>query len=234
MTKLPGPIYIKKPNRSTEVLTFGKPEELYERDLKDGISRFGGFLRGPNYSQAYLKSAEIVLNKAMESCELDELGLPIFYFIRHAVELEIKSILEMAYEVLKTGMECCPETYSIGLLPSGRQLRRLSKSHDLDDLFRDLKSTCASLRLEVPEEYFMSVINLITTYESNPTWSRYSKSEFGSHVDVEVLLPISGLLSRTKELFAVLSFDQEGDASSLVMDLYHMINFHISESDRMK
>lgn len=27
-------IYIKKANRSTEVLTFGKPEELYERDLK--------------------------------------------------------------------------------------------------------------------------------------------------------------------------------------------------------
>lgn len=140
----------------------------------------------------------------------------------------------MAYEVLTTGMECCPETYSVDMLPSGRQLRRLSKSHDLDDLFRDLKSTCASLRLEVPEKHFISVINFITTYESNPTWSRYSKSDFGSHVDVEVLLPISELLSRAKELFAVLSFDQEGDASSLVMDLYHMINSRISELDRMK
>lgn len=40
--------------------------EISEKYSKGGVSRFDGFMRQPSYSQAYLKTAKIVQNKALE------------------------------------------------------------------------------------------------------------------------------------------------------------------------
>lgn len=99
MVKLPGEAYLKSPDRSERVLIFGKSNEKIQIDLENGISRFGGFFREPNYSEAHLISAGILLENAKQRDELDELGLPIFYLSRHAMELKLKDLLSLAYEI---------------------------------------------------------------------------------------------------------------------------------------
>lgn len=220
MAKLPGTVYLKDPDKQTDILTFGKSREDYDNDAKNGISRFGGFSRQPSYSQAYLKSAKIVLNKAIDDGELDELGLPVFYLIRHALELKLKGILEMAYDVLDMSLECHPTRFTIEMLPSKEQKDRLKSKHDLDCLFTDLKKSCKFLEVNVPEKEFSDVINFIAKYETNDTWSRYSKSKSGCHVRNEVILPIVQLAQYLERLFEKIAYEQADDSDSLESELY--------------
>jgi len=222
MVKLPGTIYLKNSDKESEILAFGKSIDITDSDFKEGISRFGGFMRQPSYAHAYLKAAKIVLERAVDSEELDELGLPVFYLVRHTMELKLKGLLEMAYDILEMSIECYPNKYTVDILPSSRQRNRLKKSHDLDKLFNDLKMSCNTLDIEIPEEVFSSVMDLIREYEINPTWSRYSKSENGSHVGEEVVLPIVQLASSLEKLFEVVSYDQEDHSESLESELYFM------------
>jgi hypothetical protein len=234
MVKLPGSVYLKKTNKETDILTFGKSPEISEKDFKEGISRFGGFMRQPSYSQAYLKSAKIVLDKATDSGEFDELGLPIFYLVRHALELKIKGLLEMAYDVLEMTLECYPNRGANEILPSKGQRDRLKKSHDLGGLFEDLKKSCAALGVRIPEDSFLEVIGLISDHEINPTWSRYSKSHDGAHVDEEVLLPIVQLVKNLEILFEVVSYEQLEGTDSLESELYFMFSSLTSTIEREK
>lgn len=190
MAKLPGSIFLKDSDKETEILTFEKPPGTSEKDTEEGVSRFGGFMRQPSYSQAYFKAAKIVLDKALHAEELDELGLPIFYLVRHTVELKLKSLLAMAYDILDMAMVCYPTEYTPDKVPSRGQRDRLNKSHNLERLFSDLEKSCSTLNINIPEKQFVAVIDLIKEYEVNPTWSRYSSSGHGAHVENEVQLPI--------------------------------------------
>jgi hypothetical protein len=224
MLKLPGNVYIEKSNQDTEILTFGKSKEVSDIDTKEGVSRFGGLMRQPSYSQAYLKAAKVLRDKAVDAEELDEFGLPIFYLVRHSVELKIKGLLEMAYDILDMTQHLYPERITTGAQPSNGERRRLKKCHDLDALLRDLKKSCSSLELEIPEKQFSGVLDLILEYEIDPTWSRYSKSDKGSHVLEEVVLPIVQITENTEKLFDVLSYNQPDDFESLESELYFMFS----------
>lgn len=224
MTKLSGNIYLKKSNKETEILTFGKSEEVSKKDTKEGLSRFGGFMRQPSYSQAYLKSAKIVRDQAVEAEELDELGLPVFYLVRHSVELKIKDLLEMVYDILDMTRQLYPDRPSIDSFPSNGQRNRLKKSHDLDSLFKDLKKSCIYLNVDVPEKHFSDVINIILEHEINPTWSRYSKSDKGSHTSEQVIIPIVQLTENIESLFGALAYDKPDDSESLETELYFMFS----------
>ncbi len=220
MTKFPERIYLKESKKEREILTFGKDKELYDKDSKNGVSRFGGFLRGPSYTHAYLKAAQVVLDEARKKEELDELGLPIFYLIRHSAELKIKGLLEMAYEIFEMRKKCYPDKYAADKLPSRGQLARLKESHDLTKIYGDLSKSCKLLNINIPEKNFSALLNLIDKYETNPTWSRYASSKFGNHVVDEIELPILKLARLAEELFEEIAFEQKDLSESLERELY--------------
>ena len=219
MVKLPGSIHLKNPNQDRDILTFGKPQEVADRDLHEGVARFGGFLRHPSYAHAYFKSAKILLENAKLKNELDEFGLPIFYLARHTIELKLKGLLEMAYDIFVMRYQLYPDMNPSEILPSKNQLERLVNSHNLDKLYRDLKQSCSKLNIEIPEKQFIDVISIINQYEVNPTWSRYSKSKDGLHVNEEIELPIVQILNYLEILFKTVSYDQESEDEKLESEL---------------
>jgi len=234
MIKLLSNIFLKTPKQETEILCFGKSKEISDKDSKAGISRFGGFMREPNYSQAYLKATKAVLDNALNTNELDELGLPIFYLARHTIELKIKELLELAYDTHDMNIKLYPNKHAAHISVSKQQRSKLGNSHNIEYLFNDLKKTCTALDINTPEKYFSPVIRLITEYETHSTWSRYSKSKLGSHVKNEVALPIVQLVQNLEELFGELSYNQPDNSDSLESELYSMLSCFDFEIERKK
>lgn len=222
MVQLPGKVYLGKANKDSEILIFGKSEDLSADDSKNGLARFGGFMREPSYTNAYFKSAKILLENAREKNELDEFGLPIFYFIRHTIELKIKGILEMAYDVMGMDKELYPERYQQENMPSQKKLKRVGESHDLRKLYEDLLDACKKLDVNVPTSFFENVLGVIDQYEVNSAWSRYSKSRDQYHVRYEVTLPIVKLVGDVEKLFEVISYNQVDDKETLEAEVYFM------------
>jgi hypothetical protein len=130
----------------------------------------------------------------------------------------------MAYDILDMAMVCYPTEYTPDKVPSRGQRDRLNKSHNLERLFSDLEKSCSTLNINIPEKQFVAVIDLIKEYEVNPTWSRYSSSGHGAHVENEVQLPIVQLTNNLGELFEVVSYAQPDDSESLESELYFMFS----------
>ena len=183
-------MYRKQLGQETDILICGKPKELIEKDLENGISRFGGSMRHPSYEYAYLKSARVLLDNALTNKQLDEFGLPIFYMVRHTVELKIKGLLGMGYDIFKIKHDLLGNQITQANIPSNGQIDRLQGNHDISLLYADLLGSCNKLNIDIPELLFETVIDEINRYELTPTWSRYNKSNQGSHVADEVELPI--------------------------------------------
>ncbi len=221
MAKLPAEAYLKSPEKSERVLTFGKSEEQEQSDLKKGIARFGGFFRQPSYSEAYLKSAEILLNNATQKNELDELGLPIFYLSRHAMELKIKDLLSFSYEICDLRSRLNRGAKDV---PTDKQRDRLSTSHNLRSLYDDLCRTLENLSVDLPGASFTAFIGLVERYESNPTWSRYDKHKGISHVGNEVAVPIVKMVEDLGQLFRTIEFEAEGENETLETELYYIFS----------
>ncbi|MCJ8352305.1 hypothetical protein [Moritella sp.] len=212
-------IYFKKPKDEMDIIICGKSQEQISEDQKNGVSRFGGDFRQPNYSHAYFNSAKILLDNALKSEQLDEFGLPIFYMVRHTLELNLKNMLSLAYDVLKMRHELYGSQQAEDQLPSNKELKRFESSHDIAKLYTDLKSSCRKLGIGVPEKYF-SVIKSILHYEVTPTWSRYNKSNKGLHMATEVILPIVSLVKDLESLLKVVSYNIETFNGSLESELY--------------
>ncbi len=222
-------ITLKPSDQEDDILIFGKPKEQIAQDLENGISRFGGTFREPSYSKAYLKSARVLLNNAIEKNQLDEFGLPIFYMVRHATELKIKDILGMAYDVLKMRYELHNTESAFNELPSKKQLDRLKQSHDIGLLYGDLKRTGKTFDLIIPSSAFETVVELVKRYEVTPTWSRYSKSDKGLHVGKEVELPIVKLVQDSEYLFKAVSFNNDDVQETIVSELYSEFSFLMTQ-----
>ncbi|MEW5056531.1 MAG: hypothetical protein AB1Y25_02815 [Cycloclasticus sp.] len=234
MVKLLGTIYRKKTNQESEILTFGKSEEVFEKDIIDGISRFGGTMRQPNYSYAYLKSARVLLDNASVNKQLDEFGLPVFYMVRHTLELKIKDLLSLAYDILQMNHELYNNEDTKVNLPSNGQLDRLRKNHIISSLYNDLLHSCEKLEVKVPELLFSSVIKVLNHYEVNPTWSRYNKSNKGSHVADEVTLPIVKLVEDLEMIFVAVSYDSDNFKETMESELYSEFNSLMSRIEDTK
>jgi hypothetical protein len=234
MVKLPSTVYLKKTNQETEILAFGKSEEVFEKDIKDGISRFGGIMRQPSYSYAYLKSSRVLLDNAVANKQLDELGLPVFYLVRHTVELKIKDLLSLAYDIFQLKHELYENEATKANLPSKGQFERLGNKHILSSLYTDLLQSCKKLTVEVPELLFSSVIDVLNHYEVNPTWSRYNKSNQGHHVAHEVALPIVKLVEDLEAIFKAISYSTDNLQETMESELYSEFNHLMSHLEDKK
>ena len=191
MVKFDPSIYLKPSDQDDEVIVFGKSPELEISDQEKGISRFGGDWRQPSYTMAYLRSARILIENSKNNNDLDQLGLPIFYLQRHALELFIKSTLDILYEVVEMRTNLAYGNESEVPSISRGQKERLSNSHGLESLNNDLKNTCRILEYEFDSAMLDSLVETILSYETSPSWSRYSKSKFDeSHLSSEVAIPL--------------------------------------------
>ncbi|EOV0113730.1 hypothetical protein ACOIXV_003173 [Vibrio parahaemolyticus] len=217
-------IYVKSAIQESEIIVFGKSEEQITQDIESGLSRFGGNFRQPSYSRAYLNSAKVLLGNAISTKQLDEYGLPIFYMARHALELKLKDLLGLAYDVLKMRDELYKSKRSKEELPSNKRLKRFETSHDIGKLYQDLKHSCAQLDIDIPNTAFTTVIENIQSHEVTPTWSRYNKSDKGLHVANEVVLPIVRLVKDLESLFKAVSCDLDGYGDTVESELYSEFN----------
>ncbi len=227
-------IYLKQPGQETDIITFGKPKELIEKDLENGVSRFGGDMRQPCYAYAYLKSARVLLDNAIANKQLDEFGLPIFYMVRHTVELKIKDLLGLAYDLFKMKHELIDNQVTLSNIPSKGQFDRLESKHNIKSLYADLLGSCNKLNIEVPELRFNAVIDAIECYEITPTWSRYIKSNRGLHVSDEVELPIVKLVEDLEGLFRMVSYDTDSYQETIESELNSEFNHLMSRIEDEK
>lgn len=218
MVKLDQTIYVKSSCQDDEVITFGKAPELEESDLKNGISRFGGIWRHPSYTMSYVRAARVLIDNSRQNGDFDQLGLPIFYLSRHALELFIKSILELLYDVAKMRTEA----YSYDRSISKGRLKRLSSSHSLSQLNNDLRNTCKELEYEYDSKGIDQLIKNIEEFESNPTWSRYSRSGEGeNHLAEEVAIPVVSIHQSLERIVKEMGYTQNSDESSLLNEIYY-------------
>lgn len=192
MVKFTPPIYINPSQQSDEVISFGKDPELQEIDLKNGLSRLGGIWRPPSYTKAYLRAARVLIREALEKNDLDQLGLPIFYLHRHALELFIKELLESMYDIADLRYELYKTDNASEQRPTKKARDRLNSCHNLKSLHEDLTSSSFKLGFPNPPESIGNLVKILEHTESEPTWSRYPKSRKGkdnSHLSNEVVIP---------------------------------------------
>lgn len=172
-----------------DVIPFGKMQNLEIEDLKNGISRFGGY-RKPDYFMAYFRSAEILIDNGVKNNTLDEIGIPAFYMQRHALELLLKRVISSLYEVAELRLYLNNEGYR----PSKGQVHRVTNEHKLESLLSDLKVTCEGMKFISPPNELEKLVEHINKFEkSSVTWARYENSKNIEHVKEEILLPIIDL-----------------------------------------
>ncbi|MBB6562499.1 hypothetical protein HNP48_005212 [Acidovorax soli] len=191
------PLYLPDPTEPDGVILWGKPPGQREKDTAAGVARLGGD-RWANYGQAYLLAAATLFKAAKAHQSLDHYGLPIFYLQRHATELLLKEILQLAIEIqdLRTGAGAIALQF-----PTAKQRRNAYSSHNLFDLGEDLTEMAKAMNLGLVPPELKSIIQDIESIEKqSETWSRYSigrsKGPGGNapkHLESEVILPLGHL-----------------------------------------
>ena len=192
------PFYVKQPDESKDVLVFGKSPEQRIEDLMNGVSRFGGPWRAPNYIYSYLRSAAILIDHGVKTNSLDDIGLPIFYMQRHATELLIKRLLSWLYEMAEFQTELGQDCQGV---PSNTQRNNFKKSHNLPQLFKDLSLVSKHFGLAKPPTELGEWVEELAKFEKTETWARYEQSETRDnivirHVKDEIALPLVDLQRR--------------------------------------
>lgn len=192
------PIYIKPTDPKGDVITFGKRPELELSDAASGIARFGGNWRAPSYLRAYLRAADVLVNHGMQTNTLDDIGLPAFYMLRHALELLTKRLLSWAYEYA--------EAIGNSTVPTKNRLRIFKKSHDIPKLLEHLTFACEHLGFSRPPEELAALVAEVASFEKSETWARYDHSEskdiITHHLRDEVELPLVALQRKLEDVAA--------------------------------
>jgi hypothetical protein len=224
MPAISATVFVNPAGSDDEVIVFGKGADLQRADSNGGISRIGGDWRQPSYQKAYLRAARVLLREATEANDLDQLGLPIFYLLRHSTELLIKDLLGMLYEIADMQSRERPDTKASHAVPSKAARDRLRKSHVLASLAQDLQHAVITLGFG---EYFPALlpalINDISKYESSPTWSRYAMpSTVGAnpHLKDEVAIPVVELHQTLELLVGCVNADPSQEAATLGGEIY--------------
>src|SRR5687768_3395604 len=126
-------------------------------------ANIGGVFRTPNYALSYLLAARLTLERAAETGRVDDVALPVAYLQRHAFELGLKSLIDIAYDVAVEGER-------IRLVerrepPDRVIVRYADRSHDLRKLIADLGEALTTVNHgEVPDE-LVAVADLLATVE---------------------------------------------------------------------
>lgn len=202
------------------VITLAKMSHLEVEDLKNGISRVGG-LRIPNYSIAYLKSAAILIEYGIENNVLDEIGIPAFFMQRHAVELLLKQVLTFLYEVSEHQVELKKHNHT----PEDKEIKRLTKEHNLITLWNDLKRTSERMGFLSPPIELNKLIRDINQFEKTKvTFARYESSGNTQHLKNEIELPIVELQKKLELVLRITLGDEsiitENEVNSTVGNTY--------------
>lgn len=206
---------------ASNVMIGGKEPGLVERDLADGIARIGGFWRQPNYFEAYLHAAELLIDKGKETGSLDAIGLPGFYLQRHTIELMIKGVLGWLTYIADLRFELGRSTYR----PSKRMLEAINRSHNLKVLLDHSITASSQQDLPSPPDGLVSLIHDMIKIESTETWSRYSSSSKKNgeetpvsishvqHIPCEIVIPICEFQRRLSEVARQVSSRKLGGES---------------------
>ena len=212
--------YTKCELENDEVIVFGKGPSLQRADNDAGVARFGGEWRAPNYQKAYLRAARVLIAQAQGSNDLDQLALPIFYLLRHAVELFIKGWLKMLYDIELWRQDGAATRSAI----EKNSLVRLADSHNLTMLCSDFYAAVTRLGYgELIDGSLKCLTEALQCHEVDPTWSRYPtslSSRQSSGSEDEVVLPIVELHARMESILQALEVDFVNDSSTLGGEIY--------------
>jgi len=185
MVKFDETLYVKSDNRN--VMIGGKSDEMTATDLEAGVARIGGFWRHPNYFEAYLHAASLLIAQGKTTGTLDEIGLPGFYLQRHAVELLLKELLKLLTDIsdLRNRLRMSE------VQPSKTLVKHLGNCHTLDILHEHLMQFSLELDLSQPPIELGDLVRDMKKFEVTDTWARYSLStKRDPHIPKEVLVPI--------------------------------------------
>ena len=119
------------PQHPNRIFEGNKKRKFIEQDHANGDARLGGSLRTPNLRESYLLAAERLTSEAKIHEELDELAAPIIYCLRHSLELAIKDLIYLAFDVRDIGarlveVDVTPPTYDELDTLRGHSLRQLA------------------------------------------------------------------------------------------------------------
>lgn len=225
-TLLDETLYVLQPGEDDSVIGSGKPPELIEADLQNGIARFGGRWRQPSYLHAYAKAAAALVQQAQQTKSLDALGLPIFYLQRHAMELLLKRLISWFVDIADA-------RDALGQNNNGRptsdEKKRFEHHHDLQNLWSDLRSLSRHFKLGDPPEEIGAFVVQAAQFEQTTTWSRYAtlkkKEQLIRHVEKEIELPIV-LLQERLEAAVTATTSKNGFDDCYEVDLYREWSFH--------
>lgn len=192
-----------------KVMVGSKTPEQVASDLKSGIARVGGFWRHPDYFEAYLYSASLLIEQGKALEVLDEIGLPGFYLQRHALELLLKQLLGWMVDIADLRKKLCIS--DVG--PSGGLMRDLRSSHDLQRLHRRIMEFAVMLDLPLPPAELGKLIEDMKRIEITETWSRYcssSEKKDGAlqgiqHIPKEIVIPIVEFQERLDAISALVA-----------------------------
>lgn len=193
-----------------KVMIGGKSAEMIASDLEAGMVRIGGFWRSPNYLEAYLHAASLLIERGKTTGTLDEIGLPGFYLQRHAIELLLKRLLGWLISISELRKQLGISAQE----PSDKLLLDLRTCHKLKRLHSHLLEFSIVLNLPKPSTALSHLIEDLVKYEITDTWSRYSLSpKQDLHIPKEILIPIVEFQDRLIAIVSIMSSSElDGDS----------------------
>lgn len=201
------------------------PEGLYDGVLmfRDGserrppAARLGGIWRTPNYALSYLFTARLALERAAETGHVDAVTLPVAYLQRHAFELALKLVIDLAYEVV-TG------THRIQRIKAEGDAKEVSthvaaRTHRLCCLVAELRGVLLASGREGPIDQLNRIAEALIQVEDKDR-ERLRYQRIGKKNSPEVSLPEERLF-RVGEMQAKLekTFEQHFAFRSNAADL---------------
>ena len=115
---------------------YSKKQTLIALDQEDQVGRIGGPCRVPILREVYLLAAERLTQSAIDHSELDELAIPILYCLRHTLELALKDLILLTFEVRDLAEEIPDTEISC---PTYKEINKLNE-HSLETLANILEA----------------------------------------------------------------------------------------------
>jgi len=187
------------PNREVGKIEFQEPRSAEARATDD---RAGVVVLGAeparSYLAEYLQASDDLIRHAETHGGLHLVARPMFFLLRHAVELALKGTLERVCDIIDwTTKPTRP--------PVTKMARKHCTScHDLRMLADDLAPLLAKLRLECPPQIHELVLQIAAFEGKNVTWSRYATTQDGkSAIERDTTVPLRDLASAVDDLIGM-------------------------------
>ena len=213
------PLYDKQPSAAADgVFIGGKAPDQHQEDTEKGQARLGGFWRQPQYEAAYVQAASVLVAHGQASGTLDEIALPALFLQRHALELRLKTLLGMVFDIGK--LKC-------GEQPTKDQKKLLDTEHFIQKLLKQLKCSCAEFDLPPPPHQLIEFCKALAAIETDPFMARYpdfqqAKKATRRFVDEEII-PIAKLQAQLEKTVSATSYMHDGEGDAPYGEVLHAI-----------